>query len=154
MAAIGGELLAAVGAGAAFFGEGPGADGADLASLDACVADELVAPLRSLLERAVTGDLGEDEILESVRAAYREVRSRRVDDAARAVAFAAFNTGIEAAHPGWLVRWAVDPVLGCSPDCDDNALEGPVEVGTPFPTGAPRPPGHHSCGCMLVPVPR
>ena len=152
VAAVGGELLSAVGAGASFFADGAGADGADLASLDACVADELVSPLRALLERALAGEAVEDEVLDRMRTAYREVKSRHVDDAAFTIALASFNTGVEAAHAGHLVRWAVDPVHGCSPDCDDNALEGPIEVGTAFPTGATRPPGHAGCRCLLVPV--
>jgi hypothetical protein len=141
-----------VGAGASFFADGAGAGDADLASLDACVAEELVDPLRSLLERALAGDAVEDEVLDRMRTAYREVKSQHLDDAARTIALASFNTGVEAAHVGHLVRWAVDPVHGCSPDCDDNALEGPIEVGTPFPTGATRPPGHAGCRCLLVPV--
>ena len=152
VAAIGGELLIAVGAGASFFGAGVGGDAADLAALDRCVGDELVVPLRVLLQRALSDDPGSDEILDRVRAAYREVKGQRVDEAARTIACASFNAGIEAALVGQQVRWAVDPVRGCSPDCDDNALEGPVDIGTAFPTGATRPPGHLGCRCLLVPA--
>jgi hypothetical protein len=152
VAAIGGELLAAVGAGAAFFGEGAGAADADFASLDACVHDVLVVPLRVLLERSMAGDVAEDELLDRLRSAYRESKGRRIDDASASIACAAFNVGVAAAHPTARVRWAVDPAQGCCADCDDNALEGEVEAGTPFPTGAVRPPGHAGCRCLLVPA--
>jgi DivIVA domain-containing protein len=154
VAAIGGELLAAVSAGAAFF-DGPAgaADHADVAALERFVATEVVEPLRALLSRALdAADVAEDEQLDRVRSAYREVRNQRIDDAARALALAAFNAGVEAAHRGGRVRWAVDPVHGCCSDCDDNALEGPIDAGLPFPTGATRPPAHPGCRCLLVPV--
>jgi hypothetical protein len=154
VAAIGGELLASLSAGATFFdGRATAADRADVGALERFVATEVVEPLRSLLSRAVdAADVAEDEQLDRVRSAYREVRNQRIDDAARALSLAAFNAGVEAAHRGGRVRWAVDPVHGCCSDCDDNALEGAIDAGLPFPTGATRPPAHPGCRCLLVPV--
>jgi hypothetical protein len=39
---------------------------------------------------------------------------------------------------------------GQCPDCDDNALAGPVTKGQPYPTGQPHPPAHPGCRCILV----
>jgi DivIVA domain-containing protein len=154
VAAIGGELLSAVSAGSGFFdGRAGAADQVDVAALERQVDTEVVAPLRALLSRALDGDdVAADEQLDHVRSAYREVRNQRIDEAARALALAAFNAGVEAAHRGGRVRWAVDPVHGCCSDCDDNALEGAIDAGLPFPTGVTRPPAHPGCRCLLVPV--
>ncbi|HEX7095456.1 MAG TPA: hypothetical protein VF183_06205, partial [Acidimicrobiales bacterium] len=66
---------------------------------------------------------------------------------------AAFNLGIVEAHPdGAQLRWLVDPVAGCSPDCLDNELAGAVPAGEAFPTGDTYPPAHPACRCLLVPA--
>jgi hypothetical protein len=49
------------------------------------------------------------------------------------------------------VRWVVDPGAGPCPDGEDDALEGPISRGTPFPTGHLYPPAHPGCRCLLVP---
>jgi hypothetical protein len=50
------------------------------------------------------------------------------------------------------LRWVVDPELGCSPDCSDNALAGATPKGEPFPTGQPHPPAHAGCRCLVLPA--
>jgi cell division septum initiation protein DivIVA len=154
VAAVGGELLGAVSAGASFYDPQAHAVTTDLSALDERLAHELLDPLRQLLARGVDEARGdEDEMLDRVRSAYREVKSQRVDVAARVVTLSAFNLGIVTSQPeGGLLRWAVDPVAGCSPDCDDNALAGAVAAGEEFPTGAVYPPNHPGCRCLLVPV--
>jgi cell division septum initiation protein DivIVA len=154
VAAVGGELLAAVSAGASFNGPGFAPKDTDLSVIDDRLADELLDPLRQLLDRGVDEAVGvEDELLDRVRSAYREVKSQRVEIAARVVTLSAFHLGVVEAQPdGGLVRWVVDPVAGCSPDCLDNQLEGAVLAGEAFPTGAVYPPNHPGCRCLLVPT--
>jgi cell division septum initiation protein DivIVA len=154
VASVGGELLAAVSAGASFYDPDAHAGDTDLSALDEQLAHELLDPLRLLLTRGVDDAAGnEDELLERVRSAYREVKSQRVEIASRVVTLSAFNLGILTSQPegAWL-RWAVDPVAGCSPDCDDNALAGAVVAGEAFPTGATYPPNHPGCRCLLIPA--
>ncbi|HEV8298172.1 MAG TPA: DivIVA domain-containing protein [Acidimicrobiales bacterium] len=154
VAAVGGELLAAVSAGASFYDPTGVPGDADLSTLDERLALDLLDPLRHLLTRGVDeADAHEDELLDRVRAAYREVKAQRAEGAARGVTLAAFNLGIVAAQPaGAGLRWTLDPVHGCSPDCDDNSLAGPVVAGEAFPTGAIYPPDHPGCRCLLVPA--
>ena len=86
------------------------------------------------------------------RSAYREAKSQRADLVARELAIAGFNAGVvAAAPPGTSVRWVTDPVRGCSPDCQDNSLAGPIPAGQSFPTGSPYPPAHQRCRCLVIP---
>jgi len=112
----------------------------------------LVAPLRSQLDRAFADTTTEDERIDRVRSAYREAKSQRADLVARELAIAAFNAGVvEGAADGMSVRWVTDAVRGCSPDCQDNSLAGPVPAGQSFPTGSFYPPAHQRCRCLVVP---
>ncbi|MEO8693845.1 MAG: hypothetical protein ABI658_10025 [Acidimicrobiales bacterium] len=112
----------------------------------------LVAPLRSQLERAFADTITDDERIDRVRSAYREAKSQRADLVARELAIAGFNAGVVAAAPaGMSVRWVTDPVRGCSPDCQDNSLAGPIPAGQSFPTGSPYPPAHQRCRCLVIP---
>jgi hypothetical protein len=143
-----------VSAGASFHGPGAAPKDTDLSAIDERLAHELLDPLRQLLTRGVDEAVGvEDELLDRVRSAYREVKSQRVEIAARMVTLSAFHLGIVEAQPkDGLVRWLVDPVAGCSPDCLDNELAGGVPAGEPYPTGAVYPPNHPGCRCLLVPA--
>jgi hypothetical protein len=112
----------------------------------------LVAPLRSQLERAFAEAINDDERIDRVRSAYREAKSQRSDLVARELAVAGFNAGVIAGAPaGMSVRWVTDAVRGCSPDCQDNSLAGPIPAGQSFPTGSPHPPAHQRCRCLVVP---
>ena len=112
----------------------------------------LVAPLRSQLERAFAEAINDDERIDRVRSAYREAKSQRADLVARELAIAGFNAGVIAGGPpGMSVRWVTDAVRGCSPDCQDNSLAGPIPAGQSFPTGSPHPPAHQRCRCLVVP---
>jgi hypothetical protein len=112
----------------------------------------LVAPLRSQLERAFAEAINDDERIDRVRSAYREAKSQRADLVARELAIAGFNAGVIAGAPaGMSVRWVTDAVRGCSPDCQDNSLAGPIPAGQSFPTGSPHPPAHQRCRCLVVP---
>jgi DivIVA domain-containing protein len=148
------QLMEAARAGATFAGgkadEAPGVD--DVA---ASMAAEIVAPLRRRLEGAgpsvEEGD--ESALVELVGAAFREWKGARTERLAGDQTVFAFSRAALAAVPeGTVLRWVVvDDVAEC-PDCDDNALAGPVPSREAFPTGHPHPPAHAGCRCLLVPA--
>jgi len=116
------------------------------------IADSMIAPLRAQLDRVFTETLTDDERIDRVRSAYREAKSQRADLVAHELAIAAFNAGVIAGAPeGTMVRWLTDAVRGCSPDCQDNSLAGPIPAGQTFPTGSAYPPAHQRCRCLVVP---
>ena len=102
--------------------------------------------------------LGEEELSDAVRALYREVRSRHLNDAALAASVTvdglvqiakarrAATNGLDAEPK---VRWVVDPNGACGAECADNALAGDVHAGNEFPTGDRYPPAHPRCTCRL-----
>ncbi len=146
------QLLEVAGAGATFAGgkadEAPGVD--DVA---AALASDVVAPLRRRLEAAgpsvEEGD--ESALVELVGAAFREWKGARTERLAGDQAVFAFARAALAAMPGGtMLRWVVDDDMAECPDCDDNALAGPVPSGDAFPTGHPHPPAHAGCRCLLV----
>jgi DivIVA domain-containing protein len=148
------QLMEAARAGATFAGgkadEAPGVD--DVA---ASMASEIVAPLRRRLEGAgpsvEEGD--ESALVELVGAAFREWKGARTERLAGDQTVFAFSRAALAAVPkGTALRWVVlDDVAEC-PDCDDNALAGPVPSRDAFPTGHAHPPAHAGCRCLLVPA--
>jgi hypothetical protein len=157
--AIAAEMIAAVEAGAASVsGTGDidvGPDG-PIAPVRGHVTSEVVAPLRERLERAVAdGDRDNDVIAKSARGIYREWKTQRIDEQLDDLFRLAWCQGALAGlGTGTLVQWVVDPDGPPSPDCEDNALAGPVATGDAFPSGHTTPPMHPGCRCLLVPVDR
>jgi hypothetical protein len=116
------------------------------------VGASLVAPLRAQLDRVFADTTSDEERIDRVRSAYREAKSQRADLVAHELALAGFNAGVIAAAPdGTSVRWVTDDVRGCSPDCQDNSLAGPIPAGKLFPTGSAHPPAHQHCRCLVIP---
>jgi hypothetical protein len=148
------ELIAAVEAGATSVGATGDVDiGPDgpLAPVRALITEDLVAPLRERVARAVDG--GEDAAAKQVRAIYREWKVQRIDEHLDDVLRLAHAQGAyHALAPGAPVTWVVDPDGPPSPDCEDNALAGTVTSGDAFPSGHLTPPMHPGCRCLLVPV--
>ena len=140
---------AVAGAGGAS-GEGSPAAGGMAGDL----ARQLVEPLRSRLEQALAQGTGDEGGLnESISSIYRQWKVQHIEPLARHAAAAAFARGrFEATPVGVALRWVVDDEGGRCPDCDDNALAGPVPRGEAFPTGQPHPPAHEGCRCLLVPT--
>ena len=131
------------------------ADGrASVDQASAMVREWLVGPLRDRLERAIReGAADSTAITKMVRAVYREWKTQHIDEQLDDILRAAHGHGVLAATPpGTPVRWTPDPRHGSCPDCDDNALEGPVAAGQPFPTGDTFAPAHPGCRCMLLPT--
>lgn len=126
------------------------------------LARELMDPLRDRLadtmrDAAAAAGGGRrskaetSELVERVRARYREWKTERIDTAARGVLAAAFARGLYDALPdGVQLRWVPGEESPC-PDCADNTLE-PTTRGSRFPTGHPLPPAHRGCRCLVVPA--
>ncbi|MEL6890403.1 MAG: DivIVA domain-containing protein [Actinomycetota bacterium] len=119
------------------------------------LGERLVGPLRDRLERAVGDADGDtDSLTKKVRAVYREVKTRHIDEVLDDVFRVAHGAGRSAVLPdGSMVRWTIDTRHPACPDCDDNALSEPVPHGEPFPTGHDQTPAHPGCRCMLQLVP-
>ncbi|MEZ5180192.1 MAG: hypothetical protein R2746_18420 [Acidimicrobiales bacterium] len=146
------DLQEAERAGAGFFGEAPSRR-ADVTDTAEQFATELVRQIRVRLERAFDDGGDENEVGDRIRACYREWKTQRISDTARHYVVAAFTRGVvEAAPDGTAFRWLVDDGDVPSPDCEDNALAGPVVKGEAFPTGDLCPPVHPGCRCLVVPV--
>ena len=148
------QLTEASRSGATFAGgkadEAPGID--DVAT---SMAAEIVAPLRRRLEDAGPSvDEGDESALvELVGAAFREWKGARTERLAGDQTVFAFARAALAAVPeGTMLRWVVEDDVAECPDCDDNALAGPVAAGEEFPTGHPHPPAHAGCRCLLAPA--
>lgn len=151
--AAGAQLEEAGRAGAAFAGDGlqgAPAVGAEAEELSRAV----VAPLRRHLMEKSTGLEAGDEAAMSdhVGSAFREWKGQRVE---RLAADHAHHVFWQAALSTWdggaKLRWLVDDDGVHCPDCDDNALAGPLPRGEAFPTGHAYPPAHSGCRCLLVP---
>ncbi len=127
---------------------------ASVGDLAADMAAAIVSPLRDRLERAVSESSGDrDDLAQRIRSTFREWKGQRVDDAVTFAVLAAANRGILDRLPkASNVRWVVAAGDGPSPDCEDNALGGPIERGGAFPTGHKVPPLHPGCHCVVLPV--
>jgi len=146
------QLAEAARSGASFVGgksdQAPKVD--DIASE---LAAAIVLPLRRRLEDKGAGvESGDDAALvEHVGAAFRDWKGARVERLVGDEAVSAFSRAALAAAPSDAsLRWVVDDEGVECPDCDDNALAGPVPRGEAFPTGHSHPPAHAGCRCLLV----
>ncbi|NNE12670.1 MAG: DivIVA domain-containing protein [Ilumatobacter sp.] len=117
------------------------------------VDDDLVAPLRSRLERAIAEGGGDnDDVTKRVRAVYREWKTQHIDDQLDDVFRFAYGDGVVAGvKPGTPLTWTIDTDSSTCPDCEDNSLAGAVAAGEPFPTGHTAAPAHPGCRCLTVP---
>jgi hypothetical protein len=129
-------------------------DTAGLEEVAAALAATIVEPLRRRLERAFSDGAEEDStvIADRISAAYRELKTQRIEQVAADHIVAAHTCGVYGAlAEGTGVRWVVYDTGGPCPDCDDNVLAGVIPKGEAFPTGQPYPPAHAGCQCLLVP---
>ena len=118
---------------------------------DALVAELAQAMVDRLRERLVLAIDGaeDDDATTRLGARYREFKGQELEGALGDALAGAWARGTyEAAPAGALLRW-IPAEVGRCPDCDDNALE-PTRRGEVFPTGAPFPPAHPGCRCLLV----
>jgi hypothetical protein len=126
---------------------------ASVGDLAAELASAIVGPLRDRLERAVSESAGDrDDLAQRIRSTFREWKGQRVDDAVSFAVLSACNRGILDRIPkSAQIRWVVAVDDPASPDCEDNALGGPIEHGQEFPTGHKVPPLHPGCHCVVLP---
>jgi DivIVA domain-containing protein len=130
-------------------------DAAGLDDVGQDLAATIVDPLRRRLERSFDGaDEDATVIGDRISAAYRELKTQRIEQVAADHVVAAHTRGVfGAVADGAGVRWVVYDTGGPCPDCDDNVLAGIIAKGEPFPTGQLHPPAHAGCQCLLVPEP-
>lgn len=153
--------LAAV-AGAQLWSELSGAEPVEPAPEDlqerlAHQVDEMLelrrAHVREALESHAESGADASELVDQMRAAYRELRATSAPELAADLAVGGFARGTEVAAGGngrW--RWIPDNGgLPCA-DAEDNALAGAVACGAGFPTGDVVPPAHPGCRCIVVPA--
>ncbi len=148
------QLVEAARTGATFLG-GKSDDAPGVEDIASDLAEAIVLPLRRRLEGDGSGVETGDEaaLVEQVGAAFRDWKGARVERLAGDEAVAAFSrAALGVTKPGVSLRWVVDDEGAECPDCDDNALAGPVPRGDVFPTGHPHPPAHAGCRCLLTPV--
>jgi DivIVA domain-containing protein len=150
------QLAASIALGSESAGGSAPGDGVLRAVVDE-LADAVVAPLARRLQEALddAASMGEDdaEISARVSAAYRDLKSGRLERLVADQVGSAFAAGAFSAFaPGTPLKWIVRDVDGQCPDCDDNALAGPTPRGEAFPTGQLRPPAHAGCRCLLAPA--
>lgn len=148
------QLAEAARTGATFAG-GRSDDAPGIEDIASDLAEAIVLPLRRRLEEDGAGvDSGDEAgLVEQVGAAFRDWKGARVERLAGDEATAAFSrAALASTEPGVSLRWVVDDGGAECPDCDDNALAGPVPRGEAFPTGHPHPPAHAGCRCLLAPL--
>ncbi len=145
-------LLAMANAGAESLG-GKKVRLAEIAEMAAALAKALHTPLRAKVERTVAAGGNADEVLEPVRAHYRDARSSSLPGLLEDAMAEAFALGLYGAikDKAKLV-WVVDPRATTSPDCFDNTLEESVVKPGLFPTGHQRPLGGPGCRCLVLPA--
>ncbi len=147
------SLHGAARAGAAAAGDssGGGAEEA-VGELIQRLATAVATPLRTRVERSITGVEGDkEEVLEPIRANYRDARSNDVPQLADDALAEAFAIGVyTAVADNTKVVWLTDPRHDPSPDCHDNTLAGAVKKPAAFPTGLKLPLGGPGCRCLVV----
>ncbi len=148
------QLLDAGRAGATFAG-GTLDDAPEVAQQALALAKAVVSPLRRrLLECGTVEDGDEGALSEHIGAAFREWKGQRTERLAADYTHSAFwESALSVLGDGTKLRWLVDDDGVQCPDCDDNALAGPLPGGEAFPTGHVHPPAHAGCRCLLVPDP-
>ena len=147
------SLQGAARAGAEAAGDSTGAGIDDaVGELVERLANAVAKPLRARVERSITGVGGDkEEVLEPIRANYRDARSNDVPQLADDSLAEAFAIGVYGAVANnTKVVWIADPRHEPSPDCHDNTLAGPVKKPKPFPTGLKLPLGGPGCRCLVV----
>lgn len=145
------DLFAATQSGADSLG-GATLDLGVLAPVNDSMLADLIVPLRDrLADRIVAGDGDNESITKSVRAVYREWKTKHIDDHLDDLMRLAYGRGAFAAlGDGEPCRWVFDPSVGPCSDCEDNSLQGDVAAGTAFPTGHVAAPAHAGCRCLVL----
>ncbi len=118
------------------------------------VARSLAEPLRDRVERAIERTDGDKaEVLEPIRAHYRDARAVDLPGIADDALAEAFALGVyHGLKDGTSLMWVPDPRSEPGPDCFDNTLAGRIKKPAPFPTGHKAPLGSPGCRCLVLPA--
>lgn len=108
--------------------------------------------IRQRVEASVAAAADIDDVLEPLRAHYRDVRLSDVPDLTDDVLAEAFALGgYVAIAKGTPIIWVSDPRFEPTSDCFDDTLADDVVAPDPFPTGRTHPTGQPGCRCLVVP---
>ena len=127
----------------------------DPATVERAVSDALAvlggrlgSSLRSRISVRASEQSDWEDLSAVLRPIYREIRAQHLEGAVSESLLVAFARGHQFGDPARSSStWLVHPHCG-NPDCGDNGLAGPVELGDEFPSGHVGPPTHASCGCL------
>ena len=116
------------------------------------VARSLAEPLRERVERAIErADGDKTEVLDAIRAHYRDARAVELPGIADDALAEAFALGVyHGLKDGTALVWVPDPRSEPGPDCFDNTLAGKIKKPAPFPTGHKAPLGSPGCRCLVL----
>ncbi len=149
--AIGPALTAMADEGASLIG-GDTAPADEVDALIERTASTLIDSFRSRVVASVGEADDADDVLEPIRAHYREARSSVLPDLTEDALHEAFAIGVYSAiADGQDVAWEADPRHNTSADCHDNTLEVAVKPAA-FATGHHRPLGSPGCRCLVIPT--
>jgi DivIVA domain-containing protein len=116
------------------------------------LVDDVFQTLRSRVEDSVEAAADVDDVLEPLRAHYRDVRLTDVPGLTDDVLAEAFALGAyDALATGVPVQWVSDPRFEPNSDCFDDTLADDVVKPDAFPTGRTHPTGQPGCRCLVVP---
>ena len=116
------------------------------------LAVELAEEVSSRVLGVIGAGMGDDLAALSTRlgATFRELKTEFVETLVSDMISILVSTWLITCTDVAKVTWVRGGPGGCA-DCEDNELEGIIDVGSNFPTGNPAPPAHIGCRCLLVP---
>lgn len=116
------------------------------------LAVELAEEVSSRVLSVIGAGIGDDLAALSTRlgATFRELKTEFVETLVSDMISILVSTWLITCTDVAKVTWVRGGPGGCA-DCEDNELEGIIDVGSNFPTGNPAPPAHIGCRCLLVP---
>ncbi len=113
-------------------------------------AATVIESFRSRIEVSVVDADDADDVLEPIRAHYRETRSSVLPELTEDALHEAFAIGVYSAlADGAELSWMSDPRHETAADCHDNTLETVIKPAT-FPAGQQRPLGSPGCRCLVI----
>ncbi len=116
------------------------------------LALELAEEVSTRVLGVITAGVGDELAALSTRlgATFRELKTEFVETLVSDMISILVSTWLITCTDIAKVTWVRGGPGGCA-DCEDNELEGIIDVGNNFPTGNPAPPAHIGCRCLLVP---
>lgn len=129
---------------------------AAVATFRAVLAHEVTSALRATLRAGLEADEPEPQLSERVGEVFRDLRGPVIEAAVDEHLQRTYGHGLLDA---WQqlgveqVAWVARDEARCPEGrCRTNASEGPVAIGTDFPSGDRVPPAHPGCTCVVEPA--